>query len=84
MIQATRQQDQQGQDEQLRRNVFQAIDQLGYPQLLNTRCLVTDGDVELRGEVGSWYMKQLLQTAVLGVAGVRQVRNQVQVTVSKT
>jgi osmotically-inducible protein OsmY len=51
----------------------------GYPSLRNLHVLAVAGIAVLRGAVPSYYMKQLAQTAVSGVAGVSDVHNELEV-----
>ena len=58
------------------RDVLQAS---GYPALAAGECSVEAGIVELRGTVGSYYLKQVAQELVQRVKAVRQVRNSIEV-----
>jgi hypothetical protein len=51
----------------------------GYPALDRVRCDFSDGVLLLRGQVPSYYLRQLAQEAVAGLPGVRAVRNEVEV-----
>ena len=45
----------------------------------NVVCEYEDGVLFLRGQVPSYYHKQLIQEAVIGIKGVAQVKNEVEV-----
>jgi len=50
-----------------------------YAPLRRLTCDSHEGVLSIRGQVSSFYLKQLAQTAVRGVPGVEEVNNQVQV-----
>ncbi len=50
-----------------------------YPPLQALTCHGEEDVVALRGRVSSYYLKQLAQTLVSHVAGIREVRNEVEV-----
>ena len=50
-----------------------------YLALKNVTCEDRDGVLTLRGCLPSYYLKQVAQTAVAGLEGVRQVVNRIQV-----
>jgi osmotically-inducible protein OsmY len=45
----------------------------------NIQAELRDGEVVLKGNVGSYYQKQLAQESVRSVRGVRRVRNELEV-----
>jgi osmotically-inducible protein OsmY len=51
------------------------------PHLTQQRlwCEFNEGQLYLRGQVPSFYLKQLAQEAVVGIEGVRQVVNDIEV-----
>jgi osmotically-inducible protein OsmY len=63
----------------LAERVEQALRATGYPPLRAVAVSVCGPLVILQGRVPSYYMKQLAQTAALAVAGVRELRNEVDV-----
>jgi osmotically-inducible protein OsmY len=66
-------------DLDLAERVERALRATGYGPLRTVRVSVTDGLVALEGRVGSYYLKQLAQAAVLAVPGAQQVRNGLEV-----
>jgi osmotically-inducible protein OsmY len=54
---------------------------LRQPHLIQQRiwCEVLEGRLFLRGQVPSFYLKQLAQEAVVGMDGVRQIVNEIEV-----
>jgi osmotically-inducible protein OsmY len=52
----------------------------GYPDLFGLSCECHDGVITLAGRVGSYFLKQIAQTAAGRVPGVMRVDNQVHVT----
>jgi osmotically-inducible protein OsmY len=63
----------------LAERVEQALRASGYPPLRAVEAIVCGPVVTLQGQVRSYYMKQLAQTVAMGVAGVRELRNDVEV-----
>jgi hypothetical protein len=59
--------------------IHQALQRSGYLSLRSLEILIENGLVILRGQLPSYYMKQLAQVFVLGLVGVDEVRNEVQV-----
>ena len=59
--------------------IEQNLASTGYAALRNITCRVCDGVVELRGNVPSYYLKQMAQVTVLRVADIREVHNQLEV-----
>jgi osmotically-inducible protein OsmY len=51
-----------------------------YSELRRLACDFHDGVLTIHGRVSSFYMKQLAQTIVRKIAGVRQIVNDVDVT----
>lgn len=69
------------EDETLILQIRQALARTGYGQLRRIRVTATPGGrVRLEGRVSSFYLKQVAQTAVLAVPGVKRVENDLQVT----
>jgi osmotically-inducible protein OsmY len=54
-----------------------------YPELKNVFCSFHEGVLTLRGRVSSYYLKQLAQTVVGGLAGVMELNNQLEVVVQR-
>jgi osmotically-inducible protein OsmY len=50
---------------------------VGYPQLFAISVSVHGGQVTLDGEVPTYYLKQVAQTAALAVPGVESVENEI-------
>ena len=72
-------------DEPLAELVRQALDRCGYDQLRRVRVSATpSGRVRLDGRVGSFYLKQVAQTAALSVPGVKRVQNDLQVSAERS
>jgi osmotically-inducible protein OsmY len=55
------------------------FDQLGYPQLNSIRCIAEGDQMRLTGELHSFYLKQVAQSVVVKIPGVRTVRNEIEV-----
>jgi osmotically-inducible protein OsmY len=64
-------------DERLRRDIESALATFARPASLHVNVNVHDGHVVLRGEVNSYYRKQLAQVAAMSVTGVVSVQNTV-------
>src|SRR5580704_8171852 len=58
-------------DRSIRETVNKVLFETGYAPLRRIRCDVSDGVVKLTGNVPSFYVKQLAQTAVLRVEQIR-------------
>ena len=54
--------------------------QSNYPQLQQVRSDFHNGVLTLHGRVSSYYLKQVVQSLVLGMEGVVEIRNWVEVT----
>jgi osmotically-inducible protein OsmY len=52
----------------------------GYGDLRNLRCECQDGVISIRGRLPSFFLKQMAQTLVARLSGVRRVNNQIKVT----
>ncbi|MCB9940640.1 MAG: BON domain-containing protein [Planctomycetaceae bacterium] len=66
-------------DVELLDRINSALDSVNYPELKGIRCLASDCNVSLVGTISSYYLKQVAQTTVLQVSGVRRVDNQLMV-----
>jgi osmotically-inducible protein OsmY len=66
-------------NELLREQLLQTLDAIGYAALRNIDCRVEKGIVRLIGDVPSFYVKQVAQSAVQNLAGVQEIRNELQV-----
>jgi osmotically-inducible protein OsmY len=60
--------------------VVRSLRSSGYPDLFGLQCRCKDGVITLAGQVGSYYLKQLAQTAARRVPGVTSVDNQLLVS----
>lgn len=69
-------------DRQLEDDVAHAIQATGYFATSLVDIRTNNGVVYLRGRVGSYYHKQVAQTAAASVLGHRQLVNQIQVVPS--
>jgi osmotically-inducible protein OsmY len=69
----------QSANSDLASRVEHALRATGHSPLRNLHVLFVEGIAVLRGAVPSYYMKQLAQTAVSGVAGVSDVHNELEV-----
>jgi len=56
----------------------------GYRQLQLVSCEFHEGVLTLRGEVSSFYLKQLAQTFTCGLDGVGEINNRLEVAESTT
>ncbi len=52
----------------------------GYADLRRLRCDCHDGVISIRGRLPSFFLKQMAQTLVARLTGVRRVNNQIKVT----
>ena len=52
----------------------------GYGDLRRLRCDCHDGVISIRGRLPSFFLKQMAQTLVSRLSGVRRVNNQIKVT----
>lgn len=52
----------------------------GYGDLRRLRCECHDGVVSIRGRLPSYFLKQMAQTLVSRLSGIRGVNNQIKVT----
>lgn len=50
-----------------------------YPEVHRVTCEFHEGMLCLHGRVPSYYLKQIAQTAILGMDGVDEIRNQLEV-----
>ena len=64
---------------QLEEKVSTALRQSPYVQSRNLRFEASEGRVTLRGQVSSWYQKQMAQETLLRLDGVERVENQLEV-----
>lgn len=62
-------------DRSIREAVNRVLRETGYVTFREIQCDVSDGVVELTGNVPSFYVKQLAQTAVLRMEQIRGVKN---------
>jgi len=69
-------------DDERRRVELAAQEKLlhtSYPEIRHLICEYHEGILSLRGRVSSFYMKQLAQAALQGLAGVERVMNHLEV-----
>lgn len=66
-------------DDQLVAQVKRVFRSSGYTPLTKVRVLAEQGHVSLEGEVPTYFMKQIAQTQVLSMAGVRKLHNDLSV-----
>jgi osmotically-inducible protein OsmY len=66
-------------DQELPTRITSALRSSPYRALHAVEAEVTRGQVLLRGQVRSYYEKQLAQAAVMRIDGVRSLKNEVQV-----
>jgi osmotically-inducible protein OsmY len=59
--------------------VRRALQQCGYHDLCGLHCEDDDGVLVLRGQVGSYYLKQIAQTVAARVPGIERIDNQLNV-----
>ncbi len=78
-----RQHQQHSADQQIVERVQDVLNSSGYPQLRQLRIHFDHGRVTLQGRLATYYLKQLAQTLVLSVEGVRDLDNDVKVHGSK-
>lgn len=69
-------------DEVLLALVYQALNSTGYQQLRNLHAYSHSGRVTLQGCLPTYYLKQVAQTVIRSVAGVRDIDNDVKVVSS--
>jgi osmotically-inducible protein OsmY len=55
------------------------FEQLGYPQLSALECSAIGDLICLKGELSSFYLKQVAQSVAVKIPGVREVRNEIEV-----
>jgi osmotically-inducible protein OsmY len=72
-----------GTDDILPNEVERVLQSTGYQDLRGNEIFVHYGVVFLRGQVPSFHMKQVAQTAARSVSGVREVRNELNVLYSR-
>lgn len=65
--------------EEVESRVIAAFRSLGYLQLEWIDCRVNGGTAYLRGEINSFYLKQVAQSVTAHVPGVRRVENYIEV-----
>ena len=66
-------------DDQFEEKVSSALRQNPHLQTRNLRFEATEGRVTLRGQVNSWYQKQMAQESLLRLEGISRVENQLEV-----
>ncbi|QDV17656.1 BON domain protein [Gimesia panareensis] len=66
-------------DNQLIAQVKRVLRSSGYAPLAKVRVMAVQGEVCLEGEVPTYFMKQLAQTHVLPIEGVRRLNNELNV-----
>jgi hypothetical protein len=66
-------------DDGLRIAALKILQSSGFAAVRKLRCEVTEAVVIVHGRVPSYFLKQVAQTAILRLDGVRSVRNLVEV-----
>lgn len=66
-------------EDQFEEKVSSALRQNPHLQTRNLRFEATEGRVTLRGQVNSWYQKQMAQESLLRLEGISRVENQLEV-----
>ena len=67
------------EDDGLRSAALARLRSSGYAGLRRLRCEVTDAVVIVRGTLPSYYLKQMAQSVILRLDGIRSVKNLVEV-----
>ncbi len=62
-------------DNQLMARIKRVLRSSGYASLIQIRVVVDQGHVSLEGEVPTYFLKQMAQSQILSVEGVRSVKN---------
>lgn len=66
-------------EERFEEKVSSALRQNPHLQSRNLRFEASEGRVTLRGQVNSWYQKQMAQESLLRLEGIDRVENQLEV-----
>ncbi len=66
-------------EERFEEKVSSALRQNPHLQSRNMRFEASEGRVTLRGQVNSWYQKQMAQESLLRLEGIDRVENQLEV-----
>jgi osmotically-inducible protein OsmY len=56
------------------------LSESAYPDLRRLQCDCHDGIISIRGRLPSYFLKQMAQTIVSRISGVRRVSNQINVS----
>lgn len=56
-----------------------ALNCLGYSQLNAVECVAEGDEILLRGQLHSFYLKQVAQSVAIKIPGVKNVRNEIEV-----
>ena len=64
----------------LEQQVAQALQHNPYLMRKSVSCQTEDGRVVIRGEVGSYFQKQMATEAIRRLGGIEEIDNQLQVT----
>ena len=57
----------------------QVLRATGYPQFRSIEVMITDGIATIRGTVPTYYLKQMAQSVLMDLEGVRAVQNELAV-----
>lgn len=68
-----------GMDDMLRDAILNGLRQSGYRALSRIQCEVMGGTVALSGVVPSFFLKQIAQTIIMRMSGVKRLTNQLEV-----
>jgi hypothetical protein len=60
--------------------VSQRLQASPYAAIRRVACFVDEGVLVLQGEVPSYYLKQLAQSAVIGFSSIARIANRIRVT----
>ena len=63
----------------LQQQLQASFDELGYPQLQGIQCSVEDDTICLTGQLDSFYLKQVVQSVAVKIAGPLLVKNLIEV-----
>ena len=63
----------------LEQQLRESFEQLGYPQLQAIKCQVEGDIVKLSGQLESFYLKQVVQSVAVKIAGSHSIQNLIEV-----
>ena len=71
--------DQPTSSDLLEQQLQESFEQLGYPQLQAIKCTVEGENVKLTGQLDSFYLKQVVQSVAVKIAGPHFIQNLIEV-----